>query len=910
VPKIDPDLAELNALYAVVPVGNKIRVMRTLDGKAPEFYNVLDFRTMYMNRVKVVGRDRIRLGSWWLCHPSRRQYNDITFAPAEPRVLPGNVYNTWSGWPLTPRKGDCSLFKKHMRENICAGDAACYDYLLGWMADAVQNPGQPAEVAVALCGRPGTGKGIFAHAFGELFGRHYVYISQSAHLVGKFNKHLAEGVLVFADEAFFAGDVKMKSQMKAQITEPFRNLELKGVDVVPIKNCMHLVMASNEPWVVAAGPDERRYFVLNVDDDHLQDLPYFKAIKDEMANGGREALFYELKNLDLSKFNKREIPQTAALAEQKALGRSGIDAFIEDICMSGIIPCSASDQDPTVAATGAREGMSRNGDKVFSKGLELFLKATYPALAYSTPMQIRTAMVKDWKWSAWHHSTARGLRAPPLPELRALFDEKWGPQNWPSEIRFWGEVPNLFNQEQAARELRWHPDRLDVEAQMEAAAGFNVSLDDLRMDEQDDTWGSQKIGPPRRPAPGWMEGSLRYLGVGRAQDTGKKILIVMTDAALRIRDGRSGSIAREDVLGTYLALEKQGHEPHLLVDDASTPGSYRVVHDDVIDDINRFDEMMLNREGPNFIGGTVHERHLWTARAICKFKGRMSYLFADPEMRKGEYLSAFLHDLYEGKGMKNYHGRAIDKKGLNDLIPQAMLEENISKTSKAQALVRSEYPCGPDHPIHAKRKFEEIQFVDSWREGLFNIRKIEPSDIPFEELLKSACYVGSDKRARHRRLMELDLLSTTAEDEGLVKYYGKMSRVINEMRGIDVQKLGGVEGTIALDDVNAVMSKHIASLVIGHTDQQNTGLNHRYIQGLLLKRSILADHDQDEHGLLCLDPKLRQAIFFKDAAAYRERLLYVRIEKNFNEIIRRLAIETERIKNESVEGLLKRVRGA
>jgi hypothetical protein len=114
---------------------------------------------------------------------------------------------------------------------------------------------------------------------------------------------------------------------------------------------------------------------------------------------------------------------------------------------------------------------------------------------------------------------------------------------------------------------------------------------------------------------------------------------------------------------------------------------------------------------------------------------------------------------------------------------------------------------------------------------------------------------------------------------------------------------------VDLDDASTVMSKHIASLVIGLGDQCDTGLNHRYIQGLLLRRSILADHRLDQHGLLCLDPQLREAIFFKDAAAYRERLSFVRVEKNYNKIIRRLAIETERIKSESVEGLLRRVRG-
>jgi DNA polymerase elongation subunit (family B) len=395
--------------------------------------------------------------------------------------------------------------------------------------------------------------------------------------------------------------------------------------------------------------------------------------------------------------------------------------------------------------------------------------------------------------------------------------------------------------------------------------------------------------------------------VRHEQDSGKRILIVLTDAALHMRDGRPSSVAGEEACGCYLALERQGHEPWLLVDRKSTPGSYRVTYDDV--DVNQFDEMMLNREGPNFIGGTVHERHLWTARAVCQFKERISYFFADPEMRKGEYLAAFLNDVYVRNGKKNYQGRPIDKKGLNELIPQAMLEDNLHKTSKDRALVRSGYPCVPDHAIHKKRGFgEEIQFIDSWRMGLFHIR--EPWDPLFDEPHeRSACYIGNFKPHRRRRLEQLELLTPAAEDEGLVKYYGKMARVIAEARGEKVKRLGGAREAIDLNSVSETYARHVASLVIGHPDQRNTGLSHRFLQSFLVRRSILADHYQDEHRHWVLDPDLREVLFFSDALDYREKLDFIRNENNFDWIVKKLAREAERINNEPVDDLLRRVRG-
>jgi hypothetical protein len=64
------------------------------------------------------------------------------------------------------------------------------EYLLGWMARAVQMPNTPGEVAVVMRGAKGTGKTIFADVFGALFGRHYWAVADAKYIVGNFNAHL------------------------------------------------------------------------------------------------------------------------------------------------------------------------------------------------------------------------------------------------------------------------------------------------------------------------------------------------------------------------------------------------------------------------------------------------------------------------------------------------------------------------------------------------------------------------------------------------------------------------------------------------------------------------------------------------------------------------------------------------
>jgi len=118
------------------------------------------------------------------------------------------------------------------------------------VARTVQFPADQGEVAVVMRGGRGVGKGILGHALRKLFGQHGMYISKSKHLVGAFNAHLRDCALLFADEAFFAGDKSAEGTLKSLITEEILIIEPKGQNVILSKNHLHVVMASNEDWVV------------------------------------------------------------------------------------------------------------------------------------------------------------------------------------------------------------------------------------------------------------------------------------------------------------------------------------------------------------------------------------------------------------------------------------------------------------------------------------------------------------------------------------------------------------------------------------------------------------------------------------------------------------------------------------
>ena len=80
------------------------------------------------------------------------------------------------------------------------------------------------------------------------------------------------------------------------------------------------IISSNHDWVVPAGHEARRFFVLDVGDDHREDHDYFAAIEAQMANGGSAALLYELLHHDCRGVNLRLVPKTDALMDQKSWG--------------------------------------------------------------------------------------------------------------------------------------------------------------------------------------------------------------------------------------------------------------------------------------------------------------------------------------------------------------------------------------------------------------------------------------------------------------------------------------------------------------------------------------------------------------------------------------------------------------
>jgi hypothetical protein len=336
---VDEVINKMNEVHAIVRQGTNISILweqeerynsKREPRKVVEFYGQSDLELYYKNKTVWVDqgegqpRKELSILRYWMKHPQRRTFDNVVFAP---EGEPEGAYNLWNGWGVHPRKGDWSLLRAHLWENICSRNDGIFKWVMAWMANGVQNPAKKPGTAIVLRGKEGTGKGVLVSNYGALFGQHFLQVSNPKHFLGNFNAHLANCLFLFVDEAFWAGDKSSDGILKALITEDTLNIERKGQDVIKMANLIFLMMASNNDWVVPAGLEARRHCVLDVSESRMQDKEYFAAIQEQMDNGGREAFMYDLLHTDLTIADIRTVPKTAALLEQKIYSMTPIQQF-------------------------------------------------------------------------------------------------------------------------------------------------------------------------------------------------------------------------------------------------------------------------------------------------------------------------------------------------------------------------------------------------------------------------------------------------------------------------------------------------------------------------------------------------------------------------------------------------------
>ena len=414
---------ELNKKHFVTMIGGKTTVVNEVYDPAMERQIITcssptDFKNFYSNRFVPVEDRHVPLGKFWFNHPDRRQYKGLTFMPGESSPYQGN-YNLWGGFSVEPVPSNSenpdnieafSLFYDHILQNIANGDNYTAAYVIGWMADLVQQPTERLGVSIVLrSDAQGTGKGLFARIFGHLFGKHYLHITNPRHLTGNFNAHLIDCILLFADEAFWAGDKSSEGALKTLITEEYRAVEIKGKDVFQTRNFTRLLIASNKSWVVPSELHDRRFVILDVNQQRARDTEYFGKMMKQMKSGGYEALLWFLLNLKIEIDLRNGMPETDAMKNSKVYSMTPVQTFWYECLVEGEFE-SGNDWEGPHSKRNLYQSFKDQSRKNEHTSREVFMKELKKIIDFK-----QTRILRE-----------RSLIFAPLEECRDDFEERFG----------------------------------------------------------------------------------------------------------------------------------------------------------------------------------------------------------------------------------------------------------------------------------------------------------------------------------------------------------------------------------------------------------------------------------------------------------------------------------------------------
>lgn len=325
---------DMNENNAVILVGGKVRIAHRDTNENVHILGPRDFYTLMYNRsVSIPGEKKRSEADIWMAHPDRREcVRGMGFFPGK-ELWEGGYVNMWRGWGAEPIKGDWSLFYNHVHNILCRGEEELTTFVFDWVADMLQDPMRPKGTALVFHGKEGTGKGTFCDVVGRMIGRkHYKHVTNERHLTGNFNYHLMDALFVFADEVIFGGSRSTAGILKSMVSEKELVCERKGVDSFMYENRARIAVASNEDWFIPAGPNSRRWLVLDVSGEKASDRQYFDALYDQMENGGYNAMMYDLEQREITS-NLHLAPVTESLKLQRAIYRftgDSVDQWLDD----------------------------------------------------------------------------------------------------------------------------------------------------------------------------------------------------------------------------------------------------------------------------------------------------------------------------------------------------------------------------------------------------------------------------------------------------------------------------------------------------------------------------------------------------------------------------------------------------
>ena len=248
----------------------------------------------------------------WINDEHIRLYRKLVFVP-QPLEYDKRDYNTWRDFQQQNVKLpdnfdlDTNVYIKQYKEfiyNLFGGVQDYINFFTAWCANIIQNPAKRACVCLVLYSlEEGAGKNMITKTLEMCLGEIYVnYISDvSNQLFGKHSSAEMNKLLIVLNEVKGKDTYAHTDLFKTRITDDKREVELKGKDTIQINNYASYILNTNNLNSVNAGDKDRRFCVLDCNNNRISDKKYFKDYE-RTINQNPEAIrciFEYLKTYDI-----------------------------------------------------------------------------------------------------------------------------------------------------------------------------------------------------------------------------------------------------------------------------------------------------------------------------------------------------------------------------------------------------------------------------------------------------------------------------------------------------------------------------------------------------------------------------------------------------------------------------------
>jgi putative DNA primase/helicase len=285
----------------------------------------------------------VNVPSLWLSDPRRVEVQALDYMPGYPQIWEDpksglSKLNLWRGMGCEPESGLSSPdpWLELLSHNV--EDEWLRNWIVGWFAYPLQNPGAKMNTLLLIFGPSGTGKGLFLAPFRSIYGDNAITIS-SENLKSTFNSVYANKQFIHADELKRVRDEgdSVNQKLKLLVTDEFMVVNTKGQPEYRVRNCANWALTSNYFDCLKLDQDDRRACVvhwspLSETVDRRGDQEYWIKYVEWLDAGGAASLYQYLLEFDLSGFDPHAwAPATEAKLQVTESAMLPMELWMKDL---------------------------------------------------------------------------------------------------------------------------------------------------------------------------------------------------------------------------------------------------------------------------------------------------------------------------------------------------------------------------------------------------------------------------------------------------------------------------------------------------------------------------------------------------------------------------------------------------